>query len=68
MVAVDVLVIVSLIFILLGIVVLKIKLKRFRLSAGVWKLLTLSVEMDSGPDAGRGPGTEPEALPKSEPP
>jgi hypothetical protein len=37
------------ILLLLGFVVYRARPHRFRLSAGVWKILTLSVEVDSGP-------------------
>jgi hypothetical protein len=48
MVAVTILIAVIGILALLGFAVHRINPKRFKLSAGVWKVLTLNVEVDSG--------------------
>jgi hypothetical protein len=77
MVVVVVLVVAVGILALLGYVVHRAKPTRFKLSAGVWKVLTLNVEVDSEPDAdaekpaeGRRSAlteSEPKELPDSEP-
>jgi hypothetical protein len=54
------------ILVLLGYVVHRARPRRFRLSAGVWKILTLNVEVDSGPDSEKPPEGEHRALPGGE--
>jgi hypothetical protein len=69
MVAVVVLVVAVGILVLLGYVVHRAKPTRFKLSAGVWKVLTLNVEVDSGPDtdAEKPPDGRHRALQEREP-
>jgi len=63
MVAVALVVIIG-ILLLLGYVVHRARPSRFRLNAGVWKILTLNVEVDSGPEARvEGPPGEPRPFP-----
>jgi hypothetical protein len=61
MVAVTVLVVVVGILVLLGYVVHRARPTRFKLNAGLWKVLTLNVEVDSAP------GTSVEKPPDGEP-
>ncbi len=61
-----VLVIVIGILALLAFVVHRAKPKRFKLSAGLWKILILNVEVDSGSDVEKLPEGKHRALPGSE--